>query len=206
MVSWLSQTFQVLVSVFSWAESDHSWYVFFTLFSTYTLLPLPLLWSIIAGATTSTLHLLVDFCCHYNDHSFIRKVTKFLNFSWLLSVVVQALNCLVVHVQVLSKALLYLAMNTAGLFIHYLSDRTQRQSFLETRRCIEGRVRLERENNRQVRIIFKGSLIFCLPIEVEEVLGSFVNVVNLFIYSFMISVISIKSNHNFSDQLNKMFN
>lgn len=52
--------------------------------------------------------------------------------------------------QGLSKALLYLAMNTAGLFIHYLSDRTQRQSFLETRRCIEGRVRLERENQRQV--------------------------------------------------------
>ncbi|XP_063322510.1 adenylate cyclase type 8 [Pelmatolapia mariae] len=127
VVSWLSQTFQVLVGVFSWAESDHSWYVFFTLFSTYTLLPLPLLWSIIAGATTSTLHLLVDFCCHYNDHSFIRKV--------------------------LSKALLYLAMNTAGLFIHYLSDRTQRQSFLETRRCIEGRVRLERENNRQERLV-----------------------------------------------------
>lgn len=41
-------------------------------------------------------------------------------------------------------------MNVAGLFIHYLSDRTQRQSFLETRRCIEGRVRLERENHRQV--------------------------------------------------------
>uniref|UniRef100_A0AAX7SJQ7 adenylate cyclase n=1 Tax=Astatotilapia calliptera TaxID=8154 RepID=A0AAX7SJQ7_ASTCA len=121
VVSWLSQTFQVLVGVFSWAESDHSWYVFFTLFSTYTLLPLPLLWSIIAGGTTSTLHLL--------------------------------LNCLVVHVQVLSKALLYLAMNTAGLFIHYLSDWTQRQSFLETRRCIEGRVRLERENNRQERLV-----------------------------------------------------
>ncbi|XP_035767704.1 adenylate cyclase type 8-like [Neolamprologus brichardi] len=127
VVSWLSQTFQVLIGVFSWAESDHSWYVFFTLFSTYTLLPLPLLWSIIAGGTTSTLHLLVDFCCHYNDHSFIRKV--------------------------LSKALLYLAMNTAGLFIHYLSDWTQRQSFLETRRCIEGRVRLERENNRQERLV-----------------------------------------------------
>lgn len=53
-------------------------------------------------------------------------------------------------VQGLSKALLFLAMNVAGLFIHYLSDRTQRQSFLETRRCIEGRVRLERENHRQV--------------------------------------------------------
>ncbi|MEQ2198211.1 hypothetical protein XENOCAPTIV_009492 [Xenoophorus captivus] len=53
--------------------------------------------------------------------------------------------------QVFSKALLYLAMNTAGIFINYLSDRTQRQSFLETRRCIEGRVRLERENQRQVK-------------------------------------------------------
>ncbi|XP_018522647.1 adenylate cyclase type 8 [Lates calcarifer] len=127
VVSWLSQTVQVLVGVFSWAESDHSWYVFFTLFSTYTLLPLPLLWSIVAGATTSTLHLVVDFCCHYGDHTFIRKM--------------------------LSKALLYLAMNTAGLFIHYLSDRTQRQAFLETRRCIEGRVRLERENHRQERLL-----------------------------------------------------
>ncbi len=74
VVSWLSQTVQVSVGVFSWAESDHSWYVFFSLFSTYTLLPLPLLWSIVAGATTSTLHLLLDACCHYGDHSFIRKV------------------------------------------------------------------------------------------------------------------------------------
>ncbi|XP_072235313.1 adenylate cyclase type 8-like [Leuresthes tenuis] len=127
VVSWASQTVQVLVGVFSWAESDHSWYVFFTLFSTYTLLPLPLLWSIICGGTTSTLHLLVDLCSHYGDQTFIRKM--------------------------LSNALLYLAMNTAGLFIHYLSDRTRRQSFLETRRCIEGRVRLERENQRQERLV-----------------------------------------------------
>uniref|UniRef100_A0A8C4F191 Adenylate cyclase type 8 n=1 Tax=Dicentrarchus labrax TaxID=13489 RepID=A0A8C4F191_DICLA len=109
---------------------DHSWYVFFSLFSTYTLLPLPLLWSIVAGATTSSLHL----WCHL-----------------LLPVVTWCY--LVLPVQVLSKALLYLAMNTAGLFIHYLSDRTQRQAFLETRRCIEGRVRLERENQRQERLV-----------------------------------------------------
>ncbi|XP_041638286.1 adenylate cyclase type 8-like [Cheilinus undulatus] len=127
VVSWFSQTIQVLVGVFSWSENDHSWYVFFCLFSTHTLLPLPLLWSIIAGATTSILHLLLDVCCHYGNQAFITKV--------------------------LSKALLYLAMNTAGLFIHYLSDRTQRQSFLETRRCIEGRVRLERENHRQERLV-----------------------------------------------------
>lgn len=44
-------------------------------------------------------------------------------------------------------------MNVAGLFIHYLTDRSQRQAFLETRRCIEGRMKLETENQRQAREI-----------------------------------------------------
>ncbi|XP_028319474.1 adenylate cyclase type 8-like isoform X2 [Gouania willdenowi] len=127
LASWACQTATALVGVAGWVEADQSWYVFFTLFATYTLLPLPLLWSIIAGATASSLLLLVDVCCHHSDHGIIRKVV--------------------------SKALLYLAMNTAGLFIHYLSDRTQRQAFIETRRCIEGRVRLERENHRQERLV-----------------------------------------------------
>ncbi|XP_037552347.1 adenylate cyclase type 8 [Nematolebias whitei] len=127
VVSWASQTIQVLVGVFTWTETNHTWYVFFTLFSTYTLLPLPLLWSIVAGATTSTLHLIVDVSRNYSDEIFMRKV--------------------------MSKALLYLSVNMAGVFINYLSDRTQRQSFLETRRCIEGRVRLERENYRQERLV-----------------------------------------------------
>ncbi|XP_052441979.1 adenylate cyclase type 8-like [Carassius gibelio] len=44
-------------------------------------------------------------------------------------------------------------MNVAGLFIHYLTDRSQRQAFLETRRCIEGRMKLETENQRQERLV-----------------------------------------------------
>ncbi|KAM3585695.1 uncharacterized protein V6R79_024735 [Siganus canaliculatus] len=127
VVSWFSQTFQVFLAFFAWPDSDQSWYIFFCLFSTYTLLPLPLLWSIVAGATTSSVHLLLDICCHYGNHGLVRKV--------------------------LSRFLLYLALNMSGLFIHYLSDRTQRQAFLETRRCIEGRVRLERENQRQERLV-----------------------------------------------------
>uniref|UniRef100_H3CM90 adenylate cyclase n=1 Tax=Tetraodon nigroviridis TaxID=99883 RepID=H3CM90_TETNG len=127
VVSWFSQVLQVLVGAFFWVESDHSWYVFFSLFSTYTLLPLPLLWSIVTGTITSVLDLVLDLFFHHGDAAVVRKVS--------------------------SKALLYLAMNLAGLFIHYLSDRTQRQSFLETRRCIEGRVRLERENQRQERLV-----------------------------------------------------
>lgn len=53
--------------------------------------------------------------------------------------------------QVAAQAALFLCMNTAGTFISYLSDRAQRQAFLETRRCIEARLRLETENQRQVR-------------------------------------------------------
>ncbi|XP_036406201.1 adenylate cyclase type 8-like [Megalops cyprinoides] len=127
VASWLSQTVQVLGGLAYGLERDQSWYVLFTLFATYTLLPLPLLWSICAGSLTSALHLLVVALCHYNDPALLRKV--------------------------LAKGLLYMGMNTAGLFIHYLSDRAQRQAFLETRRCVEGRVKLERENQRQERLV-----------------------------------------------------
>ncbi|XP_061097972.1 adenylate cyclase type 8-like [Conger conger] len=127
VASWLSQTVQVLGGLAYGLERDQSWYVLFSLFTTYTFLPLPLLWSICAGSFTSALHLLVDTIRNYDDPALLRKV--------------------------LAKGLLYMGMNTAGLFIHYLSDRAQRQAFLETRRCIEGRVKLERENQRQERLV-----------------------------------------------------
>ncbi|CAB1340118.1 unnamed protein product, partial [Coregonus sp. 'balchen'] len=49
---------------------------------------------------------------------------------------------------VLATGLLYLGMYTDDLFIHYLTDHAQRQAFLETRRCIEGRLKLEQDNQR----------------------------------------------------------
>ncbi|XP_054475053.1 adenylate cyclase type 8 [Anoplopoma fimbria] len=127
LASWLSQTAQVLGGLVYGLEKDPSWYVLFTLFATYTLLPLPLLWAMCAGSTTSVLHLLVEILRYYNDAVLLRKV--------------------------FAKGLLYLGMNTAGLFIHYLTDHAQRQVFLETRRCIEGRLKLEQENQRQERLV-----------------------------------------------------
>eukprot|EP00064_Thunnus_orientalis_P008488 superscaffoldBa00001010_g8511 len=127
LASWLSQTTQVLGGLVYGLEKDPSWYVLFTLFATYTLLPLPLLWAICAGSLTSALHLLVEIVRCYNDAMLFKKV--------------------------FAKGLLYLGMNTAGLFIHYLTDHAQRQVFLETRRCIEGRLKLEQENQRQERLV-----------------------------------------------------
>lgn len=74
LASWLSQTTQVLGGLVYGLEKDPSWYVLFTLFATYTLLPLPLLWAMCAGSLTSVLHLLVEMVRNYNDASITRKV------------------------------------------------------------------------------------------------------------------------------------
>lgn len=59
-------------------------------------------------------------------------------------------NSVSCSLQIAAQAVLFMCMNTAGIFISYLSDRAQRQAFLETRRCVEARLRLETENQRQV--------------------------------------------------------
>ena len=52
--------------------------------------------------------------------------------------------------QLCADVLLFASMNVAGLVTRSLTERAQRHAFMETRRCIEGRVRLEIENQRQV--------------------------------------------------------
>ncbi|XP_038143389.1 adenylate cyclase type 8 [Cyprinodon tularosa] len=127
IASWLSQTAQILGGLAYGLEKDPSWYILFTLFATYTLLPLPLLWAMCAGFLTPILHISMEIWLYYNDVLLLNKV--------------------------FAKGLLFVGMNTAGLFIHYLTDHAQRQVFLETRRCIEGRLKLEQENKRQERLV-----------------------------------------------------
>lgn len=76
LASWLSQTIQVLGGLVYGLEKDPSWYVLFTLFATYTLLPLSLLWAMCAGSLTSVLHLVVEFAHSYNDAGLLRKVRE----------------------------------------------------------------------------------------------------------------------------------
>ncbi|KAF7692679.1 adenylate cyclase type 8 isoform X1 [Silurus meridionalis] len=127
-VTWAAMATQILATGLGYGLlGDGVGYVLFTLFATYSMLPLPLTWAIVAGLLTSALHI--------------------------------ALQLLVApHVQLstnqlCAQVLLFLCMNTAGVFISYLADRAQRQAFLETRRCIEARLRLETENQRQERLV-----------------------------------------------------
>ncbi|XP_068423829.1 adenylate cyclase type 8 isoform X1 [Clinocottus analis] len=127
-VTWVAMATQILAAGLGYGLlGDGVGYVLFTLFATYSMLPLPLTWAILAGLFTSGLHVLVQMLISQNAPLSANQVA--------------------------AQAVLFLCMNTAGVFISYLSDRAQRQAFLETRRCIEARLRLETENQRQERLV-----------------------------------------------------
>ncbi|KAM6455643.1 adenylate cyclase type 8 isoform 3-T3 [Liasis olivaceus] len=128
VVTWVAMATQILAAGLGCGLlGDGIGYVLFTLFATYSMLPLPLTWAILAGLVTSLLQLIMQ--------TFIPRQA------------VTSIN------QTAAQAVLFMCMNTAGIFISYLSDRAQRQAFLETRRCVEARLRLETENQRQERLV-----------------------------------------------------
>ncbi|XP_019730570.1 adenylate cyclase type 8 isoform X3 [Hippocampus comes] len=127
-VTWVAMATQILAAGLGYGLlGDGVGYVLFALFATYGMLPLPLAWAILAGLFASGLHLLVRLLL-FRDAPLSDN-------------------------QVAAQTVLFMCMNTAGIFISYLSDRAQRQAFLETRRCIEARLRLETENQRQERLV-----------------------------------------------------
>ncbi|KAK5869484.1 hypothetical protein PBY51_024194 [Eleginops maclovinus] len=49
-----------------------------------------------------------------------------------------------------ANAVLFTSVNLSGVFVRILTERTQRKVFLQARNCIEERLRLEDENEKQV--------------------------------------------------------
>ncbi|XP_075438119.1 adenylate cyclase type 8 isoform X3 [Ascaphus truei] len=141
VVTWVAMTTQILAAGLGYGLlGDGIGYVLFTLFATYSMLPLPLTWAILAGLVTSLLQIVMQLV--------------------IPRLAVTSIN------QIVAQAVLFMCMNTAGIFISYLSDRAQRQAFLETRRCVEARLRLETENQRQehhcLRIKILGDCYYCV--------------------------------------------
>lgn len=56
-----------------------------------------------------------------------------------------------VCVQLVANAVLFTSVNLSGVFVRIFTERTQRKVFLQARNCIEERLRLEDENEKQVR-------------------------------------------------------
>lgn len=53
--------------------------------------------------------------------------------------------------------LLYTAVNFAGMYTKYLTDRSQRRAFLETHRSTEARLRTQKENDQQEKLLLSGN-------------------------------------------------
>lgn len=57
-----------------------------------------------------------------------------------------------VCVQLVANAVLFTSVNLSGVFVRILTERTQRKVFLQARDCIEERLKLEDENEKQVNL------------------------------------------------------
>ncbi|XP_063922796.1 adenylate cyclase type 8-like isoform X4 [Zophobas morio] len=117
-------------------KEDLVWYVLFTVFVPYAMLPLPLRWCMIAGCLSAVGHIIVisvelfDKDYNYSDDDKECKIRR-----------------------IIANSILYVAVNFAGMYTKYLTDRSQRKAFLETHRSMETRYRTQSENDKQEKLL-----------------------------------------------------
>ncbi|XP_014216036.1 adenylate cyclase type 8-like isoform X2 [Copidosoma floridanum] len=110
------------------------WYILFVVYAPYAMLPLPLRWCVLAGFGTAFTHLLIAVVTllsdtrHHEDLSCVSRMMA-------------------------TNLLLNFGVNLAGMYTKYLTDRGQRQAFLETHRSTETRQHTQNENNRQEKLL-----------------------------------------------------
>lgn len=54
--------------------------------------------------------------------------------------------------------LLFAGVNFTGVYIKYLTDRSQRRAFLETHRSTEARLRAQKENDQQEKLLLSSEI------------------------------------------------
>lgn len=54
--------------------------------------------------------------------------------------------------QLLCTCIALLLANLSGVYTHWPKEKAQRKAFIETRQCIEARLRTQRENQQQVSV------------------------------------------------------
>ncbi|XP_028163982.1 adenylyl cyclase 78C-like [Ostrinia furnacalis] len=117
------------------APESQVWYMLFIVFVPYAMLPLSLGWCIVIGVLSSVAHVLATAV----------EIKEIMD-----------KNTLAAHScgmrLLVSNALLYSAVNFAGMYAKYLADWGQRKAFLETHRSMVTRQRTKRESDRQWKL------------------------------------------------------
>ncbi|XP_032587114.1 adenylyl cyclase 78C [Drosophila mojavensis] len=110
------------------------WYILFVIFVPYAMLPLPLKWCVVGGTITASCHLAVITINKLQD-----KTTPL------------DTNC--VLFQIIANFILYTAINVAGMYTKYLTDRGQRLAFIETHKAMEHKKESEKELQRTQKLL-----------------------------------------------------
>ncbi|CAH0722953.1 unnamed protein product, partial [Brenthis ino] len=118
-------------------ESENQvWYMLFIIFVPYAMLPLSLGWCIVIGLLSSVSHVLTT---AVNIKEIVTKTST-----------AAASSC--GTRLLIGNALLYTAVNFAGMYAKYLADWGQRKAFLETHRSMVTRQKTKRESDRQWKL------------------------------------------------------
>ncbi|XP_054622500.1 adenylate cyclase type 1-like isoform X3 [Dunckerocampus dactyliophorus] len=104
------------------------WQLILVTFVAYALLPVRTLLAVVFGLMVSVSHLIVA----------ATSVTVKTQKLWRTLV---------------ANTVLFTSVNLSGLFVRILTERAQRKAFLQARNCIEDRLRMEDENEKQERLL-----------------------------------------------------
>ncbi|XP_061392005.1 adenylyl cyclase 78C [Musca vetustissima] len=107
------------------------WYILFVIFVPYAMLPLPLKWCVVGGTITASCHLTVITIIKLQKH--------------------EKSNC--IAFQIFANFILYSAINVAGMYTKYLTDRGQRLAFIETHKAMEHKKESEKELQRTQKLL-----------------------------------------------------
>ncbi|XP_038116200.1 adenylate cyclase type 6 isoform X1 [Culex quinquefasciatus] len=91
----------------------------------YTMLPIRLREAVVGGTLLSLSHVLLTFFMNETDD----------------------------HEVLLSDLITLACTNATGILLHWPKERSQRNAFMETRQCVEARLRIQRENQKQEQLL-----------------------------------------------------
>jgi adenylate cyclase 8 len=120
------------------------WYILFILFVPYAMLPLPLKWCMIGGTLTATTHIIITTIAKFQQ---TKEERPYIDSSCVVK-------------QMAANSLLYIAINFAGMYTKYLTDRGQRLAFIETHKAMEHKKESEKEYQKTQRLLDSSKLQF----------------------------------------------
>lgn len=103
------------------------WLTVFLTYTLYTLMPLPLLAVSIAGVCLSVIHLMLSYLGNPQKQVYSSEVA--------------------------ADFFIFLGANAAGICTRFSAEVAQRKAFAETRDCIEARIKTQKENQQQERLL-----------------------------------------------------